>query len=75
MCEQNMASVGEVRKKQGIVITENIVADMTRRWERNFEDKMLLEMIKVMTWACHVLKVSDVKDWDNNAEVYNNGTK
>lgn len=75
MCEQNMASVGEVRKKQGIVIAENIVADMTRRWERNFEDKMLLEMIKVMSWACHVLKVSDVKAWDNNEEVYNNGTE
>lgn len=75
MCEQSMASVGEIRKKQGIVITENIVADMTRRWERNFEDKMLLEMIEVMSWAVHVLKRSDVKDWDNNAEVYNNGTE
>lgn len=64
MCEQNMASVGEIRKKQGIVITENIVADMTRRWERNFEDKMLLEMIEVMSWAVHVLKRSDVKEWE-----------
>lgn len=73
MCEQNMASVGEVRKKQGIVITENIVADMTRRWERNFEDKMLLEMIEVMSWAVHVLKRSDVKEWEK--EVYNNGTE
>ena len=33
-----MASVGEVRKKQTIVIAENIVADMTRRWDIELVD-------------------------------------